>query len=81
MAEGRREGVAEGRREGVTQQRTLLRRFAAGRFGEAVGQRVERLLGDTADWERLSAAAELVATAENEAELIDGVAGVVRQGG
>ena len=81
VAEGRREGVAEGRREAVAGQRALLRRFAAGRFGEAVGERVESLLGDTADWDRLSAAAQLVATAENEAALIDGVAGVVRQGG
>ncbi|MCY3624004.1 MAG: hypothetical protein OXH68_20120 [Gammaproteobacteria bacterium] len=81
VAEGRREGVAEGRREGVTQHRTLLRRFAAGRFGEAVGERVEALLGDTEDWDRLSATAELIATAESEGELIDGVSTVVRQGG
>ena len=77
----RREGVAEGRREGVAQQRALLRRFAAGRFGEVVGERVESLLGDTEDWDRLSAAAEVIAAAKAEVELIDGVSGVVRQGG
>ena len=77
----RREGVAEGRREGVAGQRALLRRFAAVRFGEAVGERLESLLGDTEDWRRLSAAAELIATAKGETELIDGVSGVVRQGG
>ena len=81
--EWRREGVAEGRREGhregVARQRALLRRFAAGRFGDAAGERVERLLGETEDWERLSAAAELIATAQGEADLIDGVSEVARR--
>ena len=79
VAEGRREGVAEGRREGVARQRALLRRFAAGRFGEAVGERVETLLDDTEDWARLSAAAELIAAARGEAELLDEVTRVVRR--
>ena len=77
----RREGVEEGRREGVARQRALLRRFAAGRFGESAGERVDRLLGDTEDWVRLSAAAELIATAKREEELIDGLSRVVRPGG
>ena len=77
----RREGVAEGRREGVARQRALLGRFAAGRFGEVVGERIETLLADTGDWERLSAAAGLIATAHDEAELVDGVARVVRRSG
>ena len=75
----RSEGVAEGHREGVARQRALLCRFAAGRFGDAAGERVERLLGDTDDWERLSAAAELIATAQGEADLIDGVSEVARR--
>ena len=74
----RREGVAEGRREGVAWQRALLRRIAAMRFGEAVGERIEGLLGDTEDWDRLASAGELIATAQGEAELVDGVAQVVR---
>ena len=78
VAEGRREGVAEGHRQGVARQRALLRRFAVGRFGEAAGERVEALLGDTEDWDQLSAAAELIATAGGEAELIAGVSKVVR---
>ena len=79
----RREGVAEGRRdgrrEGVARQRALLRRIAAMRFGEAVGERIEGLLGDTDDWDRLASAGELIATAEGEAELVEGVARVVRR--
>ena len=78
VAEGRREGVAEGHRQGVARQRALLRRFAAGRFGEAAGERVEALLGDAEDWDQLSAAAELIATAGGEAELIADVSKVVR---
>ena len=74
----RREGVAEGHRQGVARQRALLRRFAAGRFGDAAGERVEALLGDAEDWDQLSAAAELIATAGGEAELIAGVSEVVR---
>ena len=74
----RREGVAEGRREAVAGQRALLCRVAATRFGEAVGERVERLLGDTDDWERLSAAAELIAAAQNEVDLLDAVSDIVQ---
>ncbi|MCY3837163.1 MAG: hypothetical protein OXH09_00650 [Gammaproteobacteria bacterium] len=59
-------------------QRALLRRVAATRFGEAVGERVETLLGDTEDWERLSATAERITTAKSEAEIIESVSEVVR---
>ena len=83
VAEGRREGVAEGRREGVAEgaarQRALLCRFAAMRFGDAVGGRVERLLADTEDWDRLAAAGELIGTARSESALIDSVAEAVRR--
>ena len=79
VAEGRREGAAEGRREGVAAQRALLRRIAAMRFGDAVGERVGTLLGDTEEWDRLASAGELIASAEGETELIDGVARVVRR--
>ena len=69
------------RREGAAGQRALLGRVAATRFGEAVGERVESLLGDNGDWERLSAAAELIGTAQGETELIDGLAAIVRRTG
>ena len=75
----RREGLVEGRREGVARQRALLHRLASIRFGEAVGERVESLLANTADWERLAAVGELIAAAEREAELIDGAVEIVRQ--
>ena len=79
----RREGVAEGRREerraGLARQRALLGRFAAIRFGETVGERVEELLGGTEDWDRLAAAGELIGTARDGSDLMDGVSEVVRR--
>ena len=74
----RLEGVAQGHREGVARQRALLGRVAAGRFGEAVGARVEALLGNTEDWDRLVAAAELIAAAGDEAELVHSVTRAIR---
>ena len=69
----------EGRREGVAGQRALLRRFAAMRFGEAVGERIQRLLDDTEDWDRLASIGELIASTEGETEMLDGVSKVVRR--
>ena len=81
VAEGRREGVAEGRREGVAQERALLRRLAAVRFGDAVAAQVEDLLRTTEDWDRLAAAAELIVRAETGPGLIDGIDRSVRRAG
>ena len=77
----RREGVEEGRREGVAQEhraalgreRTLLRRQAAARFGDATGARVGTLLEDLADWDRLAAVGELIVRAGSARELLDGI--------
>ena len=77
----RREGVAEGRREGVAQERALLRRLAAVRFGDAVAAQVEDLLRTTEDWDRLAAAAELIVRAETGPGLIDGIDRSVRRAG
>ena len=79
VAEGRREGVAEGRREGVAQERALLRRLAAVRFGEAVADEVEGQLLRTDDWDRLATVAELIVSVESGQGLIDGVAALLRQ--
>ena len=70
--------MAEGRREGVAQERALLRRQAAVRFGDAVAGRVADLLGATEDWDQLAAAAELIVRAETGAGLIDGIARHIR---
>jgi len=75
----RREGVAEGRREGVEQERALLRRQAALRFGDAVAGQVEDLLRTAEDWDQLAVAAELIVRADTGAALVDGIARRVRQ--
>ena len=77
----RREGVAEGRREGVAQERALLRRLAAVRFGDAVAGRIEDLLRTTEDWDQLAAAAELIVRADTGPGLIDAVARSIRPSG
>ena len=79
VAEGRREGVAEGRREGVARERALLRRLAAVRFGDAVGDRVEELLADINDADRLGLVGELIIGVESGADLIDRVADLRRR--
>ena len=79
----RREGVAEGRREGVAegvaQQRAVLRRQAARRFGDAVGGELEAMLRDTEDWSRLGAVADLILSADGGSDFKARVAGVLRR--
>ena len=74
-----REGVAEGRREGVVLgRRTVLRHLAAKRFGDAVGDELDTLLGDADDWDRLAAVSDLIVTADVGTELIDGAIRILR---
>ena len=70
-----RQGVAQGRVEG---QRIVLRRLATRRFGDAVGDQLDVLLGDTDDWEQIAAVTDLIVTADAGADLIDGVTEVLR---
>lgn len=83
MAEGRREGVAEGvaeeRRKGIVRERALLRRLAAVRFGDATGDRLGVLLADIDVADRLAAVEELILSAGDGPDLIDGVARLLRQ--
>lgn len=79
VAEGRREGVAEGRREGIARERALLRRLAAARFGDAVGDRVAEPLADINDADQLAVIEELIMGVENGQDLIDRVVDLRRQ--
>ena len=74
VAQGRREGVAQGRREGVVEERALVRRIAAVRFGDAVGRQVDNMLRNTDEWDRLAAVAELVVRARSGPELLEDIA-------
>ena len=74
VVQGRREGVAQGRREGVVEERALLRRLAAVRFGEAIARRVADLLENTDDWDQLAAVAELIVRARRGPQLLEDIA-------
>ena len=65
--------------EGVAQQRAVLRRQAAQRFGEAVGGELEAMLQETEDWDRLGAVADLILSADGGADFKARVAGVLRR--
>ena len=82
IKEWRREAVTEGesrgRSEGAARQRALLGRQAAQRFGRATGERVEALLGDIADWDRLGLVGEAIVEAASDEELTRRIHTLVR---
>ena len=73
--EGREEGVALGREEGVAQQRMLLRRQAAERFGAATADRLASALAAEADAERLAEVAIAIVRCTTGDELLRKVGG------
>ena len=78
MSEGRRlgmsEGVLEGRRQGMSEgmlnERALLRRQAARRFGVAAGDALAALLANEEDVERLAEVGDLVVGCASAEELL-----------
>ena len=78
LSQGRSEGLSQGRSEGAARQRALLRRLAAQRFGPATGERVEALLEDVADWDRLGLVGEAIVEAASGEELTRRVRALVR---
>ena len=69
----------EGRREGVARERALLRRQTAVRFGDAVGARIDALIGETEESGPLAEVGELIVRAETGEELVDRVGTLLRQ--
>ena len=67
--EGFERGIQQGIEEGIEQQRDMVRRLSAVRFGDTVAARVEALLRD-ADAERLADAAEWVVRSETADEIL-----------
>ena len=66
LDEGRREGLATGRK----QERALLQRLAARRFGVATGDALAALLANEEDVERLAEVGDLVVGCESAQELL-----------
>ena len=67
---GREEGISLGRGEGVAQQRGLLRRQAAARFGAATAARLADALASEAAPDRLAAVGEAIVRCETSDELL-----------
>lgn len=69
------QGVVQGRVEG---QRIVLRQLATRRFGDAVGDQLDALLGGTDDRERIAAVTDLIVTTDSGVDLIAGATEVLR---
>lgn len=67
---GREEGAREARQEAVDQQRQLLRRQVAVRFGAAAADRVSRALATESDPERLADVGEAILRCATGDELL-----------
>ena len=67
LREGREQGLAEGREQGVDQQRALLCRMAAARFGADTAARLADVLAPIADPERLAEIGEWLGSCDTAA--------------
>ena len=71
---GREEGISlgreEGREEGIAQQRSMLRRMATTRFGQATADRLANILAAEADPERLATVGEAIVRCQTGDELL-----------
>ena len=67
---GRQEGISLGRNEGIAQQRGLLRRQAAARFGAATADRLAGALAAESDPGRLAAVGEAIVRSATADELL-----------
>ena len=70
LQEGIEQGVKQGIEQGLAQQRALLRRQAALRFGEEAAARVSLAVERIADPEGLAAAGDWIVRADNGDELV-----------
>lgn len=67
---GREEGIRLGREEGIAQQRLMLRRQTALRFGTATADRLARALATETNPDRLSTVAEAIVRCTTSEELL-----------
>ena len=70
IIEWREAAVAEGLAQGIANERALLRRIAARRFGVAAGDSLATLLMREEDSERLAMIGDLIVDAANGEELL-----------
>ena len=65
-----RQGRAEGREEGLAEERALLRRQAARRFGAGTAEALAGLLEGVADADRLAEVGEMIVDCGTGSELL-----------
>ena len=71
--QGREEGVRRGREEGRAEERALLRRQAARRFGAETAEALTGLLEGVDDADRLAEVGEMIVDCGTGSELLDRV--------
>ena len=69
--QGREEGVRRGREEGRAEERALLLRQAARRFGADTAEALGRLLEGVDDADRLAEVGEMIVDCRTGGELLD----------
>ena len=67
LAEGREQGIEQGIEQGVDQQRALLCRMAAARFGDETAARLTSVLAPITDPERLAEIGEWLGSCDTAA--------------
>ena len=78
IEEWRREAVMEGESRVVARQRALLLRQARLRFGAETAERMDALLADTHDWDRLASVGESIIDANLDVDFLDRVVALTR---
>ena len=70
VREGREQGLREGIEQGRAEERTLLERMAASRFGTDTAERLSSVLADVADPERLAEVGEWLVRCETAEDFL-----------
>ena len=72
--EGLEQGIAQGREEGLEQQRALLRRLAAARFGDPTAERLAPALARIADPNRIAEIGDWLVRCDTGSEFLARIA-------
>ena len=70
IEQGREQGIEQGLRQGIEQQRALLRRLAAARFGDHAAQRLAPILARITDPEAIAEIADRLVRCDTPAEFL-----------
>ena len=74
LEQGLEQGIAQGREEGLEQQRALLRRLAAARFGDEAAERLAPVLARIADPNRIAEIGDCLVRCDTGSEFLARIA-------